>query len=343
GEYKLMGLAPYGEPRFKDVILRHLVDLKDDGSFRMDMSYFNYCQGLTMTGPKFDALFGGPPRRPEGRMTQREMDIAASIQDVTEEIMLRAARHVRSQTGLHNLVLAGGVALNCVGNGRILREAGYDQVWIQPAAGDAGGALGAALFVWHQLLDKPRTVNGVNDLQRGSLLGPRFSNDEIKAYLDRVGARYHFFEKEDELVETVAEDIASEKVIGHMHGRMEFGPRALGGRSILADARSTAMQKMLNLKVKYRESFRPFAPSVLREDMADWFEMDYDSPYMLLVADVLENQRIPMTEEQKQQMQEAMNKLKGMGTRYARSNAAGKAEGNDRETRHEKKTARHRS
>ena len=301
GEYKLMGLAPYGDPVYKDVILDKLIDLKEDGSFHMDMSYFNYCQGLTMTGPKFDALFGGPPRRAEGPMTQREMDIAASIQDVTEEIMLRAARHVRAQTGLDNLVLAGGVALNCVGNGRILREAGYDQVWIQPAAGDAGGALGAALFVWHQLLDKPRTVNGVNDLQQGSLLGPRFSHEQIKTYLDGVGARYRFFEREDELVETVAEDIASEKVIGHMHGRMEFGPRALGSRSILGDARSSKMQSVMNLKIKFRESFRPFAPCVLREDVDEWFEMrpNEDSPYMLLVADVREAKRLPLDRQLK--------------------------------------------
>jgi carbamoyltransferase len=296
GEYKLMGLAPYGEPRFKDLILERLIDLKADGSFRMDMSYFNYCQGLTMTGPKMDELFGGPPRRPESPLTQREMDIAASIQAVTEEIMLRSARHVGAQTGMKNLVLAGGVALNCVGNGRILREAGFENIWIQPAAGDAGGALGAALFVWHQLLGKPREVDNVNDLQHASLLGPRFAPDEIRATLDRIGATYHVYEDEADLIEAVADEIASEKVIGHFMGRMEFGPRALGARSILGDARSRKMQSVMNLKIKFRESFRPFAPCVLREDVHEWFDMrpGQESPYMLLVADVREEKRLPL-------------------------------------------------
>ena len=293
GEYKLMGLAPYGEPVYVDAIRRELIDLKPDGSFRMNMAYFNYCQGLTMTGPKFNDLFEGPPRRPESPLTQREMDIAASIQAVTEEIMLRTARHVADMTGKKHLCLAGGVALNCVANGRILREGIFDNIWIQPAAGDAGGALGAALFVWHQLLDKPREVDDVHDVQSGSLLGPAFSNDEVKAFLDGIGAKYHDYANEDELLDVVADQIASEKVVGHLHGRMEFGPRALGSRSILGDARSPKMQSVMNLKIKFRESFRPFAPSVLRERVHEWFEMrdQEDSPYMLLVAPVREDKR----------------------------------------------------
>jgi carbamoyltransferase len=296
GEYKLMGLAPYGEPRFAEAILRHLIDLKADGSFRMDMSYFNYCQGLTMTSPKFDTLFEGPPRRAESRLAQREMDIAASIQAVTEEIMLRCARHVRQETGLRHLVMAGGVALNCVGNGRILREAGFDQIFVQPGAGDAGGALGAALFVWHQLLGKPRQADGVNDFQRGSLLGPRYSNEEIRAYLDGVGARYHHYADEATLLDVVTDEITAEKVVGHFYGRMEFGPRALGARSIIGDARSSKMQSVMNLKTKFRESFRPFAPCILREDVHEWFGMrpNEESPYMLLVADVQPDKRVPI-------------------------------------------------
>src|SRR6187399_2732650 len=235
GEYKLMGLAPYGEPRFATQILDHLLDLKADGSFRMDMSYFNYCQGLTMTGPKFDKLFEGPPRRPEAPLTQREMDIAASIQSVTDEIMVRMARHVARESGMRNLVMAGGVALNCVANGRILRQGVFDHVWIQPAAGDAGGALGAALFVWHQLLDRPRTVDGVHDHQKASLLGPSFRDVEITTELDRVGARYRRYDREDELLEVITDQIVAGKVVGHVHGRMEFGPRALGARSIIGD------------------------------------------------------------------------------------------------------------
>ena len=293
GEYKLMGLAPYGEPRYADLILDQLLDLKPDGSFRMDLSYFNYCQGLTMTGPKLDRLFGGGPRRPESPLTQREMDIAASIQVVTEEVMLRAAHHVHERTGLDSLCLAGGVALNCVGNGRILREGPFRNIWIQPAAGDAGGALGAALFVWYQLLDHERRVEQP-DAQRGSLLGPAFSNDEIRSFLDGRDARYRYIADEAELCDTVAGLIEDEKVIGLMQGRMEFGPRALGCRSIIGDARSREMQSVMNLKIKFRESFRPFAPIVLRERVSEFFEMrdQEDSPYMLLVAPVAEAKRL---------------------------------------------------
>jgi carbamoyltransferase len=300
GEYKLMGLAPYGEPRFREVIRDKLLDLREDGSFRMDMSYFNYCQGLTMTGRRFESLFEGPPRRPEAPLTQREMDIAASIQAVTEEIMVRCARHVAAATGMRHLVLAGGVALNCVGNGRILEERIFDDIWIQPAAGDAGGALGAALFVWHQLLDQPRLADDVHDRQQGSLLGPSYTNAYIKAFLDKVGARYHFYEDEATLLDVVTDQIAGEKVIGHFHGRMEFGPRALGSRSIIGDARSSKLQSVMNLKVKFRESFRPFAPCVLREDAHEWFEMrpGQDSPYMLLVADVRAEHRVPVESQQ---------------------------------------------
>ncbi|MBA3296612.1 MAG: carbamoyltransferase [Acidobacteria bacterium] len=288
GEYKLMGLAPYGEPRFADLILDKLIDLKDDGSFRLDMQYFNYCQGLTMTSRRFDELFGGPPRSPESALTAREMDMAASIQKVTEEIMLRCARHVHAQTGMKHLCLAGGVALNCVGNGRILREGPFEQVWIQPAAGDAGGALGTALFIWHQLLDHPREPAGSGDAQSGSLLGPRYEAAEIRAYLDSAGAVYREFASDHELCDFVARLIADERVVGWFQGRMEFGPRALGSRSILGDPRSPAMQSTMNLKIKFRESFRPFAPSVLRDRVDEFFEMrpHEDSPYMLLVAPV---------------------------------------------------------
>jgi len=295
GEYKLMGLAPYGEPRFKDAIINNLIDLKEDGSFRMDMSYFNYCQGLTMTSPKMDALFDGPPRRAESRLSQREMDIAASIQAVTEEIMMRCARHVAKTTGMRNLVLAGGVALNCVANGRILSEGIFDDIWIQPAAGDAGGALGAAMFVWHQLLDKPRTVEQTTDSQKASLLGPNFQEGQIRGFLDSIGAKYHQYKDEKELIDVVSDLIASEKVIGHLQGRMEFGPRALGSRSIIGDARSTKMQSVMNLKIKFRESFRPFAPCVLQENVHEYFQMrpGQESPYMLLVADVQHDKRLP--------------------------------------------------
>ncbi len=296
GEYKLMGLAPYGEPRYADLILKHLVDLKDDGSLRLDMQYFNYVAGLTMTSPRFDALFGGPPRKPESPLTEREMDLAASIQMVTEEVMLRCARHAHSLTGMKNLVMAGGVALNCVGNGRILKDGPFENIWIQPAAGDAGGALGAALFIWHQLLDKPRIAEAASDSQCGTLLGPRFSNDEIRQYLDSVGARYHRYDDDARLCEAVVDLLTNEKVVAWFQGRMEFGPRALGSRSIIGDARSTEMQSVMNLKIKFRESFRPFAPSVLQEQMADYFDLpaEQQSPYMLLVAPVRHEHRLPV-------------------------------------------------
>ncbi len=298
GEYKLMGLAPYGEPIYKDVMIEKLIDLKEDGSFRMDMSYFGYCHTDVMTTPKMDSLFGGPPRRAETEITQREMDIAASIQAVTEEIVMRIARYAHELTGARNLTMAGGVALNCVANGRVLREGPFDQVWIQPAAGDAGGALGAALFTWHELLDHPREPMA-QDSQFGSLLGPSFSNDEIRTYLDSVGAVYRFYEDDEKLVDRVAELIAAEQVVGHFSDRAEFGPRALGSRSILGDARSREMQATMNLKIKFRESFRPFAPAILREDVHEFFEMrpDENSPYMLLVAPVKESKRLPVEED----------------------------------------------
>ncbi len=293
GEYKLMGLAPYGRPRYADLILDKLVDLKEDGSFRLDMRYFNYCQGLTMTSRAFDALFGGPPRRPETEITEREMDLAASIQFVTEEIMLRAARHVHRVTGLGNLCLAGGVALNCVGNGRILREGPFEQVWIQPAAGDAGGALGVALFIWNQLLEHPRNPTP-GDSQRGSLLGPRFSSSRVAAFLESTGAVWHRFGNPEELYREVARLIDDGRVIGFFQGRMEFGPRALGSRSILGDARDPGMQSVMNLKIKFRESFRPFAPAVLRERCAEFFDTPegVESPYMLLVLPVRPEHRL---------------------------------------------------
>jgi carbamoyltransferase len=295
GEYKLMGLAPYGEPTYADVIRRELVDIKADGSFRMDMSYFNYCHGLTMTSGKFDRLFGGPPRKAEAPLEQRHMDVAASIQVVTEEIMLRMARHLQAQTGMRNLCLAGGVALNCVGNGRLLREGPFEKLWIQPAAGDAGGALGTAMFIWHQLLDRPRTAQP-DDSQHGSLLGPRFSDDEIARFLDGAGAKYQRFSDDESLCRHVAELMGQEKVVGWLQGRMEFGPRALGSRSILGDARSTRMQSVMNLKIKFRESFRPFAPAVLADRAAEYFSLraDDESPYMLLVAPVSESKRLPV-------------------------------------------------
>jgi len=288
-----MGLAPYGEPKYADFIRAKMIDLKEDGSFRMDMSYFNYCQGLTMTSKKFDEAFGGPPRKPESPLTQREMDLAASIQRVTEEIMMRCARHLHRETGMKNLCLAGGVALNCVGNGKILRDGPFENIWIQPAAGDAGGALGVALFIEHQLLDRPRRVERL-DRQRGSLLGPRFDSQEVRAFLDRVGATYRRIENDDELCAYVAGQIASEKVVGWCQGRMEFGPRALGSRSILGDARSEQMQKVMNVKIKFRESFRPFAPSVLQERVAEYFEVrpEEPSPYMLLTSPVRETIRL---------------------------------------------------
>ena len=294
GEYKMMGLAPYGEPKYYDLIMDKLIDLKEDGSFRLDMSYLPYCHKTVMTGSKFEKLFGGPPRKSESPLTQREMDIAASIQAVTEEIMLRAAKHIHRQTGMRNLVLAGGVALNCVGNGRILRESPFDNIWIQPAAGDAGAALGAALFVWYQLLDNERKTDGL-DKQRASLLGPAYSDEQILRFLDSVNAKYHSYTDQQQWIDKVVDLIDQEKVIGWFQGRMEFGPRALGNRSIIGDARSEKMQSVMNRKIKFRESFRPFAPCVLREDVNDYFEMrnEEDSPYMLLVADVRKEKRLP--------------------------------------------------
>lgn len=297
GEYKLMGLAPYGAPKYADVILDNLIDLKPDGTFRLDQSYFDYCTGLRMTNAKFDKLFGGPARRPEELLTQRHMDIAASIQAVTEEIVLRLTRALAKETGARNLCLAGGVALNCVANGKLLRDGSFDQIWIQPAAGDAGGALGAALAGYYHYKKNPRSLNGGGDAMRGSYLGPSFPQAEIERRLHAVGARFEPM-AEGDLIEAAARDLADEKAVGWFQGRMEFGPRALGGRSILGDPRSDSMQKTLNLKIKYRESFRPFAPSVLREDVAEWFELEGDSPYMLLVADVAAKHRHAMTAEQ---------------------------------------------
>lgn len=298
GEYKVMGLAPYGEPRFAKLMLEKLVDLKEDGTFHLDQSYFNYAVGLTMTNDKFAALFGEPVRGPEQLLTQFHMDMAASIQAVTEEVVLRLARSVRAETGMKNLCLAGGVALNCVANGKLLREGIFHGLWIQPAAGDAGGALGAALAGYHLFHSKPREVPAKGDAMRGSYLGPEFSQAEIEAELTAAGAKFEVLD-DAALIEATAQGLADGKAVGWMQGRMEFGPRALGGRSILGDPRSPAMQKTLNLKVKYRESFRPFAPSVLREDVADWFDLDGDSPYMLLVADVREELRREMTAEEK--------------------------------------------
>jgi carbamoyltransferase len=298
GEYKLMGLAPYGEPKYANLILDKLLSLKGDGTFRMDMRYFSYANGLTMTNRRFDALFGGPPRTPETPITQREMDVAASIQHVTEEIVLRLGRTVHQELGTDNLCLAGGVALNCVANGRLLREGPFNDIWVQPAAGDAGGALGAALSVWHEYLNNPRQTNGSDHMQ-GAFLGPQFSNDDIRAYLDGIGAKYVRLE-DAHLMPQLAELLEQENVLGWFQGRMEFGPRALGGRSIIGDPRSKRMQSVMNLKIKYRESFRPFAPSVLAERVSDYFELDRQSPYMLLVAPVSKQIRIPMTENQQQ-------------------------------------------
>ena len=295
GEYKVMGLAPYGRPKYVSRIYEHLIDLKDDGSFRVNQEYFNYLTGLTMTDGAFSKLFDGPPREPESKLTQREMDLARSIQDVCEEVMLRMVRAAHRDTGLDNLCLAGGVALNCVGNGRILREGPFKNIWIQPAAGDAGGALGVAQLIWHRECKQPR-ISG-RDQMKGAYLGPEFSDAEIVAFLESQGAVYERFDRDD-LLEHVAGVLADEKIVGWFNGRMEFGPRALGNRSILGDPRSTRMQADMNLKIKFREGFRPFAPSVLRERVNDYFEMDCDSPYMLLVAPVQQDRRIPLTEEQ---------------------------------------------
>lgn len=297
GEYKVMGLAPYGEPRFVDLIKKHLVDVKEDGSFRLNLDYFDYCTGLRMTNGKFDELFGGPARQAESPLTQREMDLAASVQVITEEIVIKLAKGVAKETGERNLCLAGGVALNCVANGKLLREGVFDKIWLQPAAGDAGGALGAALAANHLFKEQPRAPVTHGDAMRGSYLGPAFKQPDVEKRLAAAGARYHTLDS-DETIERCAQALAAGKAVGWHQGRMEFGPRALGGRSILGDPRSPTMQKLLNLKVKYRESFRPFAPSVLREHVADWFEIEEDSPYMLLVADVRKQHRIAMTQEQ---------------------------------------------
>jgi carbamoyltransferase len=295
GEYKVMGLAPYGEPRYVDLILDKLVQLREDGSFKLNMEYFNYLHGLTMTNGAFDRLFGGPPRQAESEITQREMDLAASIQVVTEEIMLNMARHVHRETGMENLCLAGGVALNCVGNGRLLREGPFKRLWIQPAAGDAGGALGVALTIYHKVLGNERHHRSEGDSMHGSYLGPAFSDDEIESFLTSVGAVAEKLPV-PELIDRTARALADEKVVGWLQGRMEFGPRSLGDRSILGDPRSRKMQSIMNLKIKFRESFRPFAPSVLREHLTEYFELDVDSPYMLLVAPVKKSRRIAMSD-----------------------------------------------
>jgi carbamoyltransferase len=304
GEYKLMGLAPYGRPIYREAILKHLIDLKPDGSFWLNMKYFNYCQGLTMTNRRFHMLFGGPPRKPEANLQQRHMDLAASIQAVTEEILLRIGQDVCRQTGCKNLVLAGGVALNCVANGRLLREGPFDDIWIQPAAGDAGGALGAALFVWYQLLEQPRLVCD-GDSQKGSLLGPSFSPEDIHRFLTTNEVPHQQFDQEDDLLEHTAQLLADEKVIGWFQDRLEFGPRALGARSILGDPRSPKMQATMNLKIKFRESFRPFAPSVLAEHAHDWFDLapGQESPYMLLVGPVRKEHRVPIAPDQRGMME----------------------------------------
>jgi carbamoyltransferase len=298
GEYKVMGLAPYGQPKYVDLIYKHLVDLKEDGSFRLNQKYFNYLSGLTMTSGAFNDLLGGPPRQPESKLTQKEMDLARSVQVVCEEIMLRMARTVHKETGLENLCMAGGVALNCVGNGRILREGPFKRIFIQPAAGDAGGALGVAQLAWHRYLGKPRRVTPGRDSMKGAYLGPAYSPEEIEGFLKKSGA---VFERLDQAVlnKRVAGLLADEKILGWFDGRMEFGPRALGSRSIIGDPRSPRMQAQMNLKIKFREGFRPFAPSVLRERVQDYFEMDCDSPYMLLVAPVKKERQIPMSAEQK--------------------------------------------
>ena len=296
GEYKVMGLAPYGEPRFVQTIYDHLVDLKADGSFVLNQDYFDYLGGLTMTNERFDALFGAPPRVPESPLTQRDMDLARSVQDVCEEIMLRMARNVHAETGQKNLCLAGGVALNCVANGRILREGPFERLWIQPASGDAGGSLGVAQLIWHRHYKGERQADGRSDSMQGAYLGPSFSDNEVEAYLERIGAHYQRMERDD-LLEETAKILANEQVVGWFNGRMEFGPRALGARSILGDPRSPSMQAQMNLKIKFREGFRPFAPSVLREKVSDYFDMDVDSPYMLIVAPVKKERRVPVTGE----------------------------------------------
>jgi carbamoyltransferase len=298
GEYKLMGLAPYGKPIYEDKIINNLIDIKNDGTFRLNQDYFNYATGLTMTNKNFNELFGEPPRDPKkNQLTQFHMNIAASIQKVTEDIMIKLTKSLKEEFKINNLCLAGGVALNCVANGKILKEKIFDNIWVQPAAGDAGGSLGSALALWHIEFDNPRNINPDDDMN-GSYLGPEFTQSEIEKELSEIGAEFEILE-EDELLSKTANDLSNQKAIGWFQGRMEFGPRALGGRSILGDARSSTMQKNLNLKVKYRESFRPFAPSILREDLNDWFDLNIDSPYMLIVANILEDKVIKMNEEQK--------------------------------------------
>ncbi len=297
GEYKVMGLAPYGRPKYKDLIYQHLIDVKEDGSYSLNQKYFDYCTGLRMTNSRFHKLFGGPPRKPESEVTQKEMDLARSIQEVTEEVVIKIANHVHQKTGMKKLCMAGGVALNCVANGKLLREGPFENIWIQPAAGDAGGALGAALFSWYQYLGNPRQVPGSGDMQSGSYLGPAYGSGEITRYLQENKIPYQLLE--DKVIpQKIAGLIDEQNVIGWMHGRMEFGPRALGGRSIIGDARSSKMQEIMNLKIKFRESFRPFAPSVLGDKVSEYFEMECESPYMLLVAPVKESIRKEMTEEE---------------------------------------------
>jgi len=297
GEYKVMGLAPYGEAKYKDLIYKHLIDVKEDGSFKMDMDYFNYCSGLTMTSNKFHKLFGGPPRKPESKLTQKEMDLARSVQEVTEEIVFKMAKHAKKETGMKYLCLAGGVALNCVTNGKLLRSGLFDDIWIQPAAGDAGGAVGCALFTWYQYLGNQRTADDKSDFMEGSYLGPEFNNNSIELYLKDNKYSYQNL-SDKELPEKIADLIANEKVIGWFQGRMEFGPRALGSRTIIGDARSSEMQKTMNLKIKYRESFRPFAPSVRAENISEYFQIDRESPYMLLVANIQKDKQVEMSKEQ---------------------------------------------
>jgi carbamoyltransferase len=299
GEYKVMGLAPYGKPIYTDLIKEHLIDIKEDGSFKLNMQYFNYTTGLTMTNKKFNDLFGAPPRKSESTLTQREMDLAASIQKITEEVMIKLARHAKEVTGSDNLCMAGGVALNCVGNGELMRENIFKNLWIQPAAGDAGGALGGAYSVYYQELGHPRTIDPKEmDKMQGAYLGPKFSDEEIKSYLKEVNAVYHYIDKEETLLDITSDALANNKVVGWHYDRMEFGPRSLGHRSIIGDPRSQEMQTIMNLKIKYRESFRPFAPSVLFEKVNEWYELDRESPYMLLVAPVKKEKQIPMTPEQ---------------------------------------------
>ena len=297
GEYKVMGLAPYGEPKYKDLIYQYLIDVKEDGSFKMNMDYFNYCVGLTMTNSKFHTLFGAPPRKPESKITQKEMDLARSVQEVTEEIVIKVAKHIKKETKMKFLCLAGGVALNCVANGKILRSGIFDDIWIQPAAGDAGGAMGCAFFTYYHYLENQRIADNKSDFMKGAYLGPEFKNDSIKSFL--INNEYPYKKQSDtELPEKIADLISNTKVIGWFQGRMEFGPRALGSRTIIGDARSSTMQKTMNLKIKYRESFRPFAPSVRAENISDYFEIDRESPYMLLVANVQKSKQVEISAEQ---------------------------------------------